>query len=167
MARTTWKQVERDAAALFGGRRCWANSGERVDAEAVEGQPFHFVVQVKNPAKMSLAELERLVDEMTVRGVDEGKIPAVVVKRSARRPTPMLVLVPASAWKIFYRLFSDALKDLTAEEASEIVRCEVENRIQLLPGVRKRVAEYVVKSRARARGTSDRTRRWRENGGQA
>ena len=60
----------------------------------------HFVVQVKNPAKMSLAELERLVDEMTVKGVDEGKVPLVEVKRSAGRPTPLMVLMPAEAFSL-------------------------------------------------------------------
>jgi len=34
MPDAAWKELERHAAAIFGGRRKWANSGERLDFEA-------------------------------------------------------------------------------------------------------------------------------------
>ena len=34
MPDAAWKDLERQAAALFNGRRKWANSGERLDFEA-------------------------------------------------------------------------------------------------------------------------------------
>lgn len=172
MSRSGWKAVERDAAELFGGRRCWANSGGRTDVEGEPGKPFHFAVQVKNPKRMSLAELERLVDEMTLVGIDEGKVPAVYVKRSARAPTQPLVLVPACAFKILHDAFRARLALLAPSEPGgpapdlrDVVRGWARANLCEYPGMRRRVADYVEKSKARARGTTVRTKRWRANDG--
>src|SRR3990172_12040069 len=115
MSRTGWKQVERDAAALIGAKRHWANSGERVDADS----PL-FAQQAKNPKEMSLAELERLVEEMTLLGIDSGRIPMVVVKRSAGRPTPVLVVLPAEAWRLLPPLPTLHKPHLTAADGEAI-----------------------------------------------
>ena len=145
MARTTWKQVEREAAELIGAKRHWANAGEREDADSP-----HFACQVKNPKRLALPELERLVDEMTLRGVDHGKVPVVMVKRSAGAgvPTQMLVVLPAGAWKMVSALF---VEWVTGVPNSEHLATMVREHLKELPGMRKRVEEYVAKSKARGR----------------
>src|SRR3989304_1628117 len=70
MSRTGWKQIERNAAALIGAKRHWANAGEREDADS----PY-FAAQVKNTKQLPLEHLTCLVEEMTMRGIDAGKIP--------------------------------------------------------------------------------------------
>ena len=138
MARTTWKGIERLAAAIFGAKRHWANAGERMDVDSP-----HFAVQVKNRRSLSLAELSDLVDEMTVEGIDKGKIPAVVVKYSCGRPTPLLVVMPAEAFQIVTRLY---MEFVTGQHVDEDAL-----HLKELPGMRKRVAEFVKKSMAKGR----------------
>ena len=104
----------------------------------------HFAVQVKNRRSLSLAELSDLVDEMTVEGIDKGKIPAVVVKYSCGRPTPLLVVMPAEA-------FSLILSGEWSDPHEGIKREVVRQRLKELPGMRKRVAEFVKKSMAKGR----------------
>ena len=144
MSRTGWKQVEREASALLGATRHWANAGEREDPDSP-----HFAGQVKNPQRLSLAELERLVEEMTIRGIDAGKVPVVLVKRSAGagRPTPMLVVLPAGAWRIVSERFMGDLEEMTAADLAALVR----ERVVEAHGMRRRVAAYVAKSKARGR----------------
>jgi len=104
MSRTNWKQVERDAAALFGARRFPANMGGRLDFEG----PL-FVGQVKNPRVLSLAAIERLAIEMTLAGARHDKTGVVVVKRSAGAgvPTPFLVVMTQASWNDLYRLLPE------------------------------------------------------------
>ena len=142
VSKTGWKQVEREAAALIGARRCWSNAGGREDADSA-----WFAQQVKNPARMSLAEVERLVEEMTVRGIDAGKIPMVVLKRAARRPTQMLVVLPAEAWALVWSMVPPRLTTFPQT---------VRTYLRELPGMRKRVAAYVAASKARGRRTERR-----------
>lgn len=142
MSRTGWKQIERDAAALFGAKRFWANAGEREDADSKQ-----FAIQVKNPKSLSLAELTRLVEEMMIRGIDHGKIPVVIVKQSARRPTPTLVVLPAAAWRLLWDMFSAIVAGLAPNTLEELVR----GNIRETPGMRKRVGAYVEKSKKRSR----------------
>lgn len=89
MSRTGWKPVERDAAALFGGKRFEANTGGRLDFETDE-----WCGQVKNPQRISLATIERLAAEMDVIATAKGKRGVLVVKRSAGKGvrTPLLVI---------------------------------------------------------------------------
>lgn len=145
MSKTGWKQIERDAAVLVGAKRFWANAGQRTDVES----PW-FAVQVKNPKVMALAELERLVDEMTLIGADEGKIPLVVVKRSAKRPTPLMVLMPAEAFKgLVDQLWVSDMPPLLVSE----IAMSMKTLLKVRPGMRVQVAEYVAKSKARSRKT--------------
>ena len=146
MARTTWKGVERDAAALVGAKRFWANAGSRLDVDSP-----HFAVQVKNPKTMALAELERLLDEMTLIGLDEGKIPLVVIKRSAKRPTPLMVLMTAEAFDfmrttLIVQLDADGYGDGFTKWCKTAV-----TKLKERPGMRAQVAEYVTKSKSRGK----------------
>lgn len=152
MSRTGWKQVERDAAACIGATRFWANAGSREDCDS----PY-FAAQVKNRRALSLAELTLLLEEMTVIGLDRGKVPVVFVKQSARRPTPLMAVVPAWFLQMTWKRF---LEPSVAEDStfvpSVILAYQKES-----PGLRKRVAAYVERSKRRARGTPERTQRWR------
>lgn len=153
MSRTNWKQVERDAAACIGAERCWANQGGREDAVS----PF-FASQVKNPKELSLAELTRLVNEMTVRAADSGRLPLVFVKASLGSgcPTPLLVVLPATIFGALWEQTPDRWRNIDSlpdgsvryipsgqfiEFAKEKVRAS-----KLLRG---HVAKYVVKAMSR------------------
>jgi hypothetical protein len=100
VSRSGWKQVERDAAALFGARRFWANAGERCDFEG-----HRWIGQVKSVKTLSLAGVEALALEMEEAGAVIGKYGAVVVKRSAGsgQSTPMLVVMTAEVWRRLMR----------------------------------------------------------------
>jgi hypothetical protein len=91
-----WKAAERRAAALLGGRRHWANSGQTVDVES-DG----YVAQVKEVARMSLAALERLALEAERQGAQRQKIGLVLVKRRAGHgnATPRLLILTEAAWR--------------------------------------------------------------------
>jgi len=92
---SAWKQFERDAAALFGGARFWANSGERLDFEGhVARMPDYTpgvrtVVrgQCKLVKKLSLEALTKLAEEP---GVD---VVCVKVRRGYGKPSPALVVM--------------------------------------------------------------------------
>ena len=95
MSRTHWKHVERDAAALFGARRFATNSGHRVDFAG-----GGFVGQVKNVARLSLAQLEAFAVEAADHGQAHGS--AGVRDQAERRPgqpTPLLVILTEDAWR--------------------------------------------------------------------
>lgn len=139
MSRTGWKQVERDAAALIDGARHWANAGEREDIDSA-----WFAAQVKNPKRLALNELTLLVEEMTVRGMDEGKIPIVFVKQSAHRPTPMLVVLPATAWAVLWNIGLRAV----VNSSTPVLRRGTSNDN---PQLRRRVAKFVERSKKRGR----------------
>jgi len=147
VSKTGWKQVERDAAACLGSTRHWANEGGRVDVKS-----DHFAAQVKNPAKQPLAELTRLVEEMTVLGIDTGRVPVVLVKESCRRPTPLLAVLPAQALQFIWETLICHLTDLPAW------RRALCSKLADSPKLRKAVAEYVEKSKKRARRPGKKTR---------
>lgn len=107
MSRTNWKQVERDAASLFGARRFPANMGGRLDFEG-----HYFVGQVKNLKTCSLAQLERLALEMNLEGVKKDKVGVVVIKRSGGKgqATPFLVLMTHGQWLGIKRLLPEPLE---------------------------------------------------------
>jgi hypothetical protein len=91
-----WKQAERRAAGLLGGRRHWANSGQAIDVES-DG----YVAQVKEVARMSLAALERLALEAERQGAQRQKIGLCLIKRRAGRgnATPRLLILTEGAWR--------------------------------------------------------------------
>jgi hypothetical protein len=91
-----WKQAERRCAALLGGRRHWANSGQAVDVES-DG----YVAQVKEVARLSLAALEQLALEAERQGAQRQKIGLCLIKRRAGRgrATPTLCVLTESAWR--------------------------------------------------------------------
>lgn len=100
MSRKGWKQVERNAAALFtGGKRFPANMGGRLDFEADD-----FIGQVKNTKTHSLAAIEALAIEMEEIGekwTKPGpKLGVVVLKRSAGagNKTPHLIVMTETVW---------------------------------------------------------------------
>lgn len=92
-----WKQAERRAAALIGGRRYPANSGGSVDVESDS-----YVGQCKEIARASLAELEALTLEVERVGNQKSptKIGILIVKRRAGRgvETPTLVIMTHRAF---------------------------------------------------------------------
>ena len=90
-----WKQLERDAAALFGGKRHWANSGERLDFESSTA-----IGQVKLVRRLSLDALTTLAEEMAREALPKQKAGVVVVKvrRGKGRKSPMLVVCTAEVW---------------------------------------------------------------------
>lgn len=103
MSRHGWKQIERDAASLFGTTRYPANMGHRLDFESSS-----FVGQVKNTKKYSLAQLETIAQEMgeigrerVDRDTGKNKIGVVVIKRSAGsgKRTPKLIVMTEDEWR--------------------------------------------------------------------
>jgi hypothetical protein len=91
-----WKQHERDASALIGGRRYWANSGEAIDCESSWA-----VVQAKHVGRLSLKELETLAIEAERQGAQRQKVGMVIVRRRAGRgrETPALVVMTGAAFR--------------------------------------------------------------------
>lgn len=92
MSDKPWKKFERDCAALIGGKRFWANAGERLDVESDE-----FRGQCKLVQRLSLAELTALAEEMAR---DREKFGVVFTKLRAGkgRQTPILVTMTAQTF---------------------------------------------------------------------
>ncbi len=92
MADKPWKAFERDCAALIGGKRFWANAGERLDVESDE-----FRGQCKLVQRLSLAELTALAEEVAQ---DQEKFGVVFTKLRAGkgRQTPILVTMTAQTF---------------------------------------------------------------------
>jgi len=145
MSRTGWKQAERVAAALIGGKRFPANMGARLDINSDD-----FVAQVKNVKQLPLRELVNLVEEMHVEGIETGKLPIVLVKPSfgAGRPTPFLVVMPAAGWSIIWDLFLETdLMEVLAARGKDYMPTHVRKELksEADPGLAKRVAAYKKK----------------------
>ena len=98
-----WKAEERLVARLLGGSRYPANSGGRVDVESDT-----YLGQVKNVARLSLAQLEELALEMATLAQDQDKVGIVVVKRKGGRgrETPRLIIMAETAWRELERVKS-------------------------------------------------------------
>jgi UDP-3-O-[3-hydroxymyristoyl] glucosamine N-acyltransferase len=96
MPNATWKVLEREAAALFGGTRYPANSGHRLDFESATA-----IGQVKLVRNLSLNALTELAEEMERQALPKHKAGVVVVKcrRGKGRASPMLVVVTAAVWE--------------------------------------------------------------------
>jgi len=94
MTETAWKKAERRAAALIGGLRYWANSGEAVDVESAR-----MLMQVKHVQTCSLAQLEGLALTAEIQGAQKGKLGMVWVKRRGGQgaaTTPLIVMTEAA-----------------------------------------------------------------------
>ena len=95
-----WKAFEAAAAALFNGKRFWANSGERLDFEGelyVGSEPWGEFVKVHGQCKLvkslSLEALTKLAEEP---GVD---VVCVKVRRGCGKASPMLVVFTEANYK--------------------------------------------------------------------
>jgi hypothetical protein len=100
-----WKQFEADAAALFKGKRFWANSGERLDFEgevrstwpSESGEVVLEKRKVRGQCKLvrslSLEALTKLAEEP---GVD---VVCVKVRRGTGRPSPALVVMTFESYR--------------------------------------------------------------------
>jgi len=109
-----WKRAERQAAALFGGRRFPANTGDAVDFETAT-----VVGQVKHVRHLSLAGLEALAVEAERIGALRTlpKAGVVIVKRRAGRgrSTTRIVVMTDAAWRRLHRdPFGTAPQDIGA-----------------------------------------------------
>ena len=96
MSRTNWKQRERDAAKIIGGKRYPANQGGLIDCESDA-----YCVQVKERRTLSLAALETLAVENERVATQKQKAGLVMVKRSAGRgrPTPWLIVMTEATFR--------------------------------------------------------------------
>jgi len=96
MARTTWKQAERDAASILHGKRFPASQGGPVDVESEL-----YVAEVKNVKRLSLLQLERECRDIERVGNLKNKIGLVLVKRSAGKgkETDWLVCMTAGMFR--------------------------------------------------------------------
>jgi len=95
---TAWKSFEASAAAIFNGKRFWANSGERLDFEGTilravdctihekRCDPIQIHGQCKLVRTLSLEALTKLAEES---GVD---VVCVKVRRGSGKASPMLVV---------------------------------------------------------------------------
>jgi len=91
-----WKQFEREAARLFGGRRFPANSGAAIDFESAG-----FIGQCKLVKTLSLEALTQLAEQAAQLGIPRNKTGVVCVKvrRGRGRGSPMLVVCTAQMWE--------------------------------------------------------------------
>ena len=85
-----WKAFETESACLFGGKRFFANSGERLDFAAtvnsMSGEPSRIAGQVKLTKTLSLEALTKLAEE--------PRVDVVCVKRrrgKGHRSAPLVV----------------------------------------------------------------------------
>lgn len=96
MSRHGWKQREREAARLVGGKRYPANVGGSVDVESSD-----YIAQVKNVKRFSLLQLEGEALEIERVANIKNKVGLVMVRRSAGKgkETPWLVCMTASMFR--------------------------------------------------------------------
>jgi len=94
-----WKQMERDAAALIGGARYWANSGESIDFESP-----NLVGQAKLVRVLSLEKLTQLAEQAQRDGETKHKagVVAVKVRRGKGRESPMLMVMTEASWRLMH-----------------------------------------------------------------
>lgn len=92
----SWKTFEREIARLLGGRRFWANSGERLDVESPT-----FLAQCKLVRVLSLQSLTDLALEVERAAVPKAKLGLVAVKLSGHRGNtamPTLLVMTAATF---------------------------------------------------------------------
>jgi hypothetical protein len=103
VADKAWKEMERIAADLIGGRRFWSNSGEALD---IEGPTY--VGQVKLVRRCPLEQLTQLVEmvERQARVKHKNGVVAIKVRRGRGKPSPVLMVVSADTWERMHRAAS-------------------------------------------------------------
>lgn len=91
-----WKRFERETAALIGGTRAWANSGELIDCEGPTT-----VAQCKLVTRLSLEELTQLAEVAAAQGTAKGKLGVVAVKvrRGVGHPSPGLIVMTTETFR--------------------------------------------------------------------
>src|SRR3972149_4770774 len=101
MSSRKWKEAEARAAGLFGGKRHWANSGERLDFESSTA-----IGQVKLVKRLSLEALTQLAEEMEQEGrammMPKFGVVCVKVRRGKGKRSPMLVVMTADMWAVMH-----------------------------------------------------------------
>ena len=115
MMATRWKAFERDVAALLGGKRFWANSGEALDVES-EG----FVAQCKEVKTCSLAALTDLAETAERQGTVKLKAGVVAIrgKRGPGRPkSPILVVMTEATFRYLHGYPVDVVANATPTAA--------------------------------------------------
>lgn len=97
MSDKQWKKLERKVGELVGGKRYPANQGGLVDVESKD-----FVVQVKERKSLSLAEINRLVEEIEGIARERGKTGLLAVKyrKGTGHPTELLIIQSAKQWRL-------------------------------------------------------------------
>lgn len=98
MAGSAWKQFERDAAALFNGRRFWANSGESVDFEGTVLRPGDDT-PYERPVKGQCKLVKRMSLEVLTRLAEQNDVVCVKVRRGSGVPSPALVVMTFENWR--------------------------------------------------------------------
>ncbi len=113
MSDRPWKAEERAVARLLKGTRYAANSGGRIDVESARD-----LAQVKNVARLSLAELEALAVEIAAIGEQRGKLGLLVVKRRAGRgqATPRLIVFTEGVWQAMHATGAARTESLGVEK---------------------------------------------------
>ena len=103
MSDHAWKAFERDAAALFGATRHWANSGERLDFESATA-----VGQCKLVKTLSLESLSALAEELAVVAKHTNKLGVICVKcrRGRGKASPMLVVMTSEQFQDWFDMSS-------------------------------------------------------------
>jgi hypothetical protein len=96
VADKAWKQFEREAGALVGGKRYPANLGLKVDVEGPR-----FVGQCKLVKTLSLSALTDLAVQAEADGAERNKVGVVIVKhrRGTGKKTPTLVVMTEGEWR--------------------------------------------------------------------
>lgn len=100
-----WKNFEAISAALFGEKRCWANSGQRLDFPD-KSDTYAVYGQCKNVKVLSINELTHLAEEVAdfadVNG-PKSKLGVVCVKirRGRGQPSKPLVVMTFDQFEKF------------------------------------------------------------------
>ena len=96
MSDAPWKAFEREVAALLGGKRYWANSGEQLDVVSATT-----TAQCKLVRRMSLEALTQLAEVSAHEGMLAQKAGVVVIKvrRGRGRRSPALVVMTTDVWR--------------------------------------------------------------------
>ena len=99
MSDKPWKAFERYCAALIGGKRFPANTGERFDVmNAKTLEEATLLGQCKHVATMPLAELTRLVVEVERNSGDKLGVVFVKLRAGKGVETPALAVMTAETF---------------------------------------------------------------------
>ncbi len=104
---SAWKSFERQCAALFGGSRFWANSGEALDFESDQ-----VVGQCKLRKHLSLEALTQLAEQARADGLRLHKLGVVCAKvrrgrdwrKNATEQAPTLIVMTAETFDEWFSM---------------------------------------------------------------